>query len=295
MSSTSCWGVPSDWIVRGPISSSMWFMIVACVDCGSDSVATCQRCRHRKCAAHYLVSVSVMLDRTLAATQSSGNVVTLNPPASWSRNARFAYARGSAGCMACRSAAAERANQSVLDDFDTLCAQVVKAPSAARFVDVCDAIGSGDPLPDVSGRITEALAKAFRLVISMHEIVETNTLVTGTFRKVVRVDVTSRIPALYFQGVRPSGIITPHWALTANGQIYEGRGRDSQCNMHLVPKHGTPSFEYFKGTSYSGYVAEAGPVLDTRSERSGIEAVEHIHPSHLWEAVRDLANSGRLR
>lgn len=72
--------------------------------CGVDSVATCLRCGQRRCAAHYIVSMSPSGRFWIAVTPTGP--VDFSFPSDWGHEQVAAYAHGDAACVKCRQVAA---------------------------------------------------------------------------------------------------------------------------------------------------------------------------------------------
>lgn len=228
-----------------------------CVDCGTDSVATCQRCQARKCAAHYLVAVHTTISREIVATQASGNVVTLDPPDSWPRPALIAYASGGPGCVDCRSTCAKDASQAEFDRFSRLCADLGKKASRSIIDRVREGLELDHRDKTAVTQVTIALQGVFTQTRPNREAVRVQLGVPmrarfGQRRKGMPVSVIDRQPALLLQG--------GDWALTGDGRIHQTDAKFDRT--HLLVKPGTmPTILYSRVTTV-GENESGGPMVD---------------------------------
>lgn len=185
--------------------------------CGVDSVATCPQCGERRCAPHYIVSVSWFASDRFTVVHPD-RTTTGAFAREWTEAQKAAYLSNSPACTRCREQAAAIAGKERADKLAAAVDTYIERPGKANLLAVFSAwqgANTSNPLRpptevDEDEGLRRVFAAAFMVLKPSHELLELSLSYEHRRRRTdVHVTVDSREPVL----------VLPKTAVRASGQL----------------------------------------------------------------------------
>jgi hypothetical protein len=252
--------------------------------CGVDSVATCLRCAERRCAPHYIVSVSWVDSGRFTAVHPDRTVVAAFAR-EWTEAQKAAYVSNGPACTRCREQAAAVAGKERVDKLGDAVGAYIKRPGKTNLMAVFSAwqaANTSNPFKpptetDEDENLRRVFAAAFTVLKPAHELLELSLNYERRRRGTdVHVAVDSREPVL----------ILPKTAVRASGQLVPVGSTGAPAEDWAVcvgPSGILPTAVYHAG--YSNKAGTFGPSIQfTNGFNLAWQGIP-MPPEHIFQAL----------